>query len=76
MAARRRRLLDPYRQSSRPGAEREPPTDLEQWAVHGVLAVVGALGVALGFAYERPTELAVGGLLLIGLIWTNRAPRP
>jgi hypothetical protein len=56
-------LPNPYRQSSRPGAAGSARVDLEQAVVHGVLAFVGAIGVVVGFAFARPIELAVGGIL-------------
>jgi hypothetical protein len=70
-------MRHPYRQSGRPGDEDRPridPEALEERAVQGVLAAVGLLGVVVGFAWHRPTELAVGGLVLLGVIWTSRTP--
>jgi hypothetical protein len=59
--------LDPYRQASAttPTADEPAAFDVEECIVHGLGLLVGGLGLLAGVLFARPTELTLGGLLIV-----------
>jgi hypothetical protein len=55
----------PYREPSSAGRAEaaRPGLDLEEWVVHGLLAIVGVIGIADGLAAQHPTELVLSMFL-------------
>ena len=59
-------VINPYRDPSVGREERESEdcaTDVEDLVVHGVLVLIGAVGVLVGASHSRSTELVLGGLI-------------